>query len=151
MKVIFVCRANICRSFIAERVFRRKLKENNRNDIEVSSAALYDMGRASADPRSVELLNKKGFDGYGHKSRPLTEDMIAEANKVIAMEGAHQEVIIDKYPDAEGKVYLLKSFSENYNGLDEDIKDPSGRSDYHYRLCFAEIYMAVEGLTKRCI
>lgn len=136
---------------MAERVFRRKLKENNRNDIEVSSAALYDMGRASADPRSVELLNKKGFDGYGHKSRPLTEDMIAEANKVIAMEGAHQEVIIDKYPDAEGKVYLLKSFSENYNGLDEDIKDPSGRSDYHYRLCFAEIYMAVEGLTKRCI
>lgn len=136
---------------MAERVFRRKLKENNRNDIEVSSAALYDMGRASADPRSVELLNKKGFDGYGHKSRPLTEDMIAEADKVIAMEGAHQEVIIDKYPDAEGKVYLLKSFSENYNGLDEDIKDPSGRSDYHYRLCFAEIYMAVEGLTKRCI
>lgn len=151
MKVIFVCRANICRSFMAERVFRRRLKEHNRNDIEVSSAALYDMGRASADPRSVELLNKKGFDGYGHKSRPLTEDMIAEANKVIAMEGAHQEVIIDKYPDAEGKVYLLKSFSENYNGLDEDIKDPSGRSDYHYRLCFAEIYMAVEGLTKRCI
>ncbi|MBW2003984.1 MAG: hypothetical protein JRI72_05135 [Deltaproteobacteria bacterium] len=136
---------------MAERVFRRRLKEHNRNDIEVSSAALYDMGRAPADPRSVELLNKKGFDGYGHKSRPLTEDMIAEADKVIAMEGAHQEVIIDKYPDAEGKVYLLKSFSENYNGLDEDIKDPSGRSDYHYRLCFAEIYMAVEGLTKRCI
>jgi len=136
---------------MAERVFRRRLKENNRKDIEVSSAALYNFERASADPRSVELLNKKGFDGYGHKSRPLTEDMIAEADKVIAMEGAHQEVIIDKYPDAEGKVYLLKSFSENYNGLDEDIKDPSGRSDYHYRLCFAEIYMAVEGLTKRCI
>lgn len=136
---------------MAERMFRRRLKEHNRNDIEVSSAALYDMGRVSADPRAVDLLNKKGFDGYGHRSRLLTGDMIAEADKVIAMERAHQEVIIDKYPVAECKVYLLKSFSENYNGLDEDIKDPSGRSDYHYRLCFAEIYMAIDGLTKRCI
>lgn len=151
MHIIFVCTANICRSFMAERVLRRKLKENNRNDIEVSSAALYGFERASADPRAVELLNKKGFDGYGHKSRPLTEDMIAKADKIIAMEGAHQKAIIDRYPDAEGKVYLLKSFSENYTGLDEDIKDPYALSDYHYRLCFAEIYMAVEGLIKRCI
>lgn len=139
---------------MAERVFRRKLKESNCNDIndiKVSSAALYDLERAPSDPKAVEILNKKGLDGYGHKSRPLTEDMIAEADKIIVMEGEHKEMIIDKYPDAEGKVYLLKSFSGNYNGLDEDIKDPYGLSDYHYRLCFAEIYMAVEGLIKRCI
>jgi len=136
---------------MAERVLRRSLKEHNCKGIEVSSAGLYDMGGAPGDPKAVEILNKKGLDGYDHRSRLLTEDMIAEADMIIVMEGVHKETIVDKYPDAESKVYLLKSFSGDYKGLDEDIKDPSGRSDYHYRLCFAEIYMAVEGLIRRCI
>lgn len=136
---------------MAERILKRRLKEHNCKDVEVSSAGLSDMDGAPGDPKAVEILNKKGLDGYGHRSRLLTEDMIAEADMIIVMEGVHKETIVDKYPDAEGKVYLLKSFSEEFKGADQDIKDPSGLSDYHYRLCFAEIYMAVEGLIRRCI
>jgi general secretion pathway protein A len=121
MKILFICTANICRSFIAERIFRKKSDENGRSDIEVSSASLIDMESAPADPRTFDILEEKGFDGHGHKSRLLTEDMVAGADKIIVMETIQKEMIIDKYPDAEDKIYLLKSFSgEIYSSEHEE-------------------------------
>lgn len=151
MEILFVCAGNICRSFMAERILRKKLMENNCNYIEISSAALYNIEGVPGDPKAVEMLIEKGFNGYGHKSQLLTDDMVAGVDKIIVMESAQKKMIIDKYPDAEGKIYLLKSFSGDDHESHKDIKDPYGLSDYHYRLCFAEIYMAVEGLVKKCI
>ena len=154
MKILFVCTANICRSFMAERIFRKKSEENGRSDIEVSSASLVDMEGTPADPKTVNILKEKGFDGNGHKSRLLTEDMVAETDMILVMERRHREMIIENYPDAEEKVVLLKPFSggcaqPGSNDMD-DIRDPYKLSTYHYRLCFAEIYLAIEGVLK-CI
>lgn len=154
MKIIFVCTANICRGFMAERIFRKKLEENGRSDIEVSSASLVDMEGAPADPKTVDILKEKGFDGNGHKSRPLTEDMVAETDMILVMEQRHREMLIENHPDVEEKTFFLKPFSRSCaqpgsNDMD-DIRDPYKLSSYHYRLCFAEIYLAVEGLLK-CI
>lgn len=152
MKILFVCTANICRSFTAERILKGKLKEKECDVEEVSSAGLSDvMEGMPGDPRAVEMLVEKGFDGHGHESRLLTGDMVAEADKIIVMENIHREEIVDKYPDAEDITHLLKAFSADYNGSNSDIKDPYGLLNYHYRLCFAEIYLAVEGLVKKCI
>ena len=134
---------------MAERIFRKKSEENGCSDIEVSSASLIDMEGSPADPRVIDILEEKGFDGHGHRSRLLTEDMVAGADKIIVMESIQKEMIIDKYPDAEDKIYLLKSFSGEIDRSNDNIKDPYGLSSYHYRLCFAEIYMAVERLCKK--
>ena len=139
---------------MAERIFRKKSDENGRSDIEVSSASLVDMEGSPADPMVVDILEEKGFDGYGHKSRPLTQDMIVEADMILAMERQHREMLIENYPDAEEKVFLLKPFFGGYTKLSggdmDDIRDPHNLSSYHYRLCFAEIYLAIEGMLK-CI
>ncbi|MCK4469683.1 MAG: hypothetical protein KAU60_15165 [Desulfobacterales bacterium] len=139
---------------MAERIFRKKSEENGRSDIEVSSASLIDMESAPADPRTLDILKEKGFDGHGHKSRLLTEDMVAGADKIIVMESIQKEMIIENYPDAEEKVFLLKPFfggCARLSGGDmDDIRDPYKLSSYHYRLCFAEIYLAIEGMLK-CI
>ncbi|MDO9528569.1 MAG: low molecular weight protein arginine phosphatase [Syntrophales bacterium] len=151
MKILFVCTGNICRSFMAERILKKKLTENNCSNIEVSSAGVYSIEGVPGDPRAVKILTENGFNGYGHKSKLLTDEMVADADKIIVMENTHKKMIIDKYPDAEGKIFLLKSFSEDDHELYKDIKDPYGLSDYFYRLCFAEIYMTIEGLVKKCI
>jgi len=59
-------------------------------------------------------------------------------------------LILDQYPQAEGKVRLLKSYSRDYSEADGDIRDPHRMSIYHYRLCFSEIYLSIQGLLK-CI
>jgi len=139
---------------MAERIFRKRSEENGHSDIEVSSASLFDMEGAPADPGAVDILEEKGFDGYGHKSRPLTEDMVAETDMILVMERQHREMLIENYPDAKGRVFLLKPFFSGCSQMDggdmDDIKDPYNLSSYHYRLCFAEIYLAVEGVLK-CI
>jgi protein-tyrosine phosphatase len=154
MKILFVCTANICRSFMAERIFKKKLDENGRSDILVLSAALLDMKNAPADPNAVSILDENGFDGNGHNSKLLTEDMAVKADMILVMTLQHRKKIIENYPDAKDKTFLLKPFSitcfpQGYNDYD-NIVDPYRLSDYQYRACFTEIYMAVEGLIK-CI
>ena len=136
---------------MAERIFRKKLEEKGRSDIEVSSASLIDMEGSRADPRAIEILTRKGFDCHGHRSRLLTKDMVAGADKIIVMESIQKEMIIDKYPDAEDKISLLKSFFGDVCRSNDNIKDPYRLSGCHYRLCFAEIYMSVERLCEKCI
>ena len=150
MKILFVCTANIVRSFMAERILIERLKEDKKIGIDVSSAAVIDMDGIPADPTAVEILHERGLDGAGHHSKLLTEDMVSQADMIIVMEGIHKKIILGQYPEAEGKIHLLKSFSLDYNEEYADIKDPYKLSIFQYRLCFSEIYIAMAGLMK-CI
>lgn len=150
MTVLFVCTANINRSFMAERIFRGELKKRRKQNVHVSSAALIDMKGEPADPVAVKLLGANGYDEADHQSRLLTEEMVVQADLILVMEGNQRKLILDQYPSAEGKVKLLKSCSRDYTEADGDIRDPHRLSIFHYRLCFSEIYLSIQGLMK-CI
>ena len=146
MHVLFVCTANINRSFMAEVIFKARSRKHGKQHITVSSAALVDMKEAPADPVAVKTLLENGFEGTDHHSRLLTEEMVSAADIISVMEEAQRRLIIERYPEAEAKVRLLKSFMKGYQGIDTDIKDPYRMPVYYYRLCFSEIYLAVEGM-----
>jgi protein-tyrosine phosphatase len=135
---------------MAEKILRGELKKRRKHDVHVSSAALIDMKGGLADPVAVKLLKASGYDDAGHQSRLLTEEMVAQADLILVMEGNQRQLILDQYPPAEGKVKLLKSYSRGYAEADGDIGDPYRMSIYHYRLCFSEIYLAIKGLLQ-CI
>jgi len=150
MKILFICMANIVRSFMAERILKGKLDKINRKDVDVFSAGLIDMDGMPADPIAAGILSDHGFEGTDHHAQLLTEDMISLADMIIVMENIHRKMIIDQFPDAAEKISLLKSFSRDYSDAFEDIRDPYKLTMYHYRLCFSEIYFSIEGLVK-CI
>jgi protein-tyrosine-phosphatase len=149
-RILFVCSGNLCRSFMAESIFRKQLKKRAFPHVRAESAGLLDLGGAAADPQAVSILREKGIDGSGHRSRLLSAEMVDRADRVLVMEEAQREELLRRHPGAEGKVRLLKSFSPLGDGGNLDIEDPHGREPYHYRSCFAEIYFSLEGLF-RCI
>jgi len=146
--ILIVCKANIVRSYMAEGILREKLRKANKNDVRVLSAGLIDMQGAPADPTAEQLLREAGFQFPGHQSKLLDGDMVEKADLILVMESSQKEALLDAYPQVSSKVHPLKIFSEDYNGVDIDIRDPYRQSIFIYRLCFSEIYLAIDGLLK---
>jgi hypothetical protein len=51
----------------------------------------------------------------------------------------------DQYPEALPKLRVLKSYLPDMGSAEtaEHVRDPHRRSIFHYRLCFAEITLAM--------
>ena len=152
MKILFVCNANIVRSFMAERMLKSLLESRGVQDVEVVSAGLMDMQGAPADLTVRQILQESGIDDEGHRSGVVNEAIIKEADLIVTMEKKQLQIIGDQYPRAMDKLRLLKSYlpDQVYGEAAGDIKDPYRRSIFQYRLCFAEISLAMEELIK-CI
>ena len=152
MRILFVCNANIVRSFMAERVLKRLLKSHGIREVEVSSAGLLDMQGAPADTMARQILRENGIEDEGHHSQVVNEVMIGEADLIVTMEMKQLQIIGDQYPLAMDKLRALKSYlpEPDYGKISGDIKDPYGQSIFYYRLCFAEISLSMKELIK-CI
>jgi protein-tyrosine phosphatase len=146
MHVLFVCTANINRSFMAEVIFKERRKKHGKQHITASSAALVDMKGAPADPIATKILLESGFDGTDHHSTLLADQLVSESDIIGVMEEKQRRIILERFPEAEAKIHLLKSYTKGYQDTDPDISDPYRMSVYYYRLCFSEIYLAVEGM-----
>jgi protein-tyrosine phosphatase len=152
VNILFVCNANIVRSFMAERVLKSLLKSRGIRDVEVSSAGLLDMKAASADTIARQILREYGIDDEGHVARVVNADMIRDADLIVTMEKTQLQLIGDQYPEVMPKLRVLKSYLPHSTSTEaaEDVRDPYRRSIFHYRLCFAEISLAMGGMIK-CI
>ncbi|MEO5920753.1 MAG: low molecular weight phosphotyrosine protein phosphatase, partial [Pseudolysinimonas sp.] len=70
-RICFVCTGNICRSPMAEAIFRRLIAEKRLGRrLAVSSAATGDWHVGErADARTIAALGKLGYDATGHRAR----------------------------------------------------------------------------------
>ena len=87
-RLCFVCLGNICRSPAAEMVMRRMLADEGlAGDVEVSSAGLGDWHVGEqADPRSLEVLATRGYDGSAHRARQIDKAWFPDLDLVVAMD-----------------------------------------------------------------
>src|SRR5947207_5022323 len=96
--VLFVCTGNICRSPIAEGLFRRLL--GNRKDIEVVSAGIHAVRGQPPSAHAIEVCAEDGVNIRALRSQPLTAALIERATHIFAMTGAHVEAISMLFPHA---------------------------------------------------
>ncbi len=139
--VLFICTGNICRSPIAEGLFRRLLQ--NRKDIEVCSAGVHAVRGQPPSPHAVDVCAEAGVDIRGQRSQPLTMNLIERATHIFAMTGAHVEAVQMLFPDAAEKTFLLREFEEAGSTCWRDVPDPIGLGRDVYNTCAETIKNAL--------
>jgi len=131
--VLFVCTGNICRSPIAEGLFRRLI--GNRKDIEVASAGVHAVRGQPPSLYAVEVCAEEGTDISDLRSEPLTPTLVNRATHIFAMTGAHLETIQTLFPHTAEKTFLLREFEEPGTTVWRDIPDPIGLGREVYEDC----------------
>jgi len=131
--VLFVCTGNICRSPIAEGLFRRLL--GNRKDIEVASAGVHAVRGQPPSLYAVQVCEEEGVDISGLRSQPLTAALVDRATHIFAMTGAHLETIEMLFPQGAEKSFLLREFEQPGTTVWRDMPDPIGLGREVYEDC----------------
>jgi glycine hydroxymethyltransferase len=131
--VLFVCTGNICRSPIAEGLFRRLT--GNRKDIEVASAGVHAVRGQPPSLYAVEVCAEEGTNISDLRSQPLTGALVDQATHIFAMTGAHLETIQTLFPQSAEKTFLLREFEEPGTTVWRDVPDPIGLGREVYEDC----------------
>ena len=131
--VLFVCTGNICRSPIAEGLFRRLI--GNRKDIEVLSAGVHAVRGQPPSLYAVQVCAEEGTDISDLRSQPLTAALVDRATHIFAMTGGHLETIQTLFPHGAEKSFLLREFEEPGTTVWRDVPDPIGLGREVYEDC----------------
>ena len=127
---------------MAEGLFERMIAE--RPDLRVLSAGVSTYPGQPPSAHAVEVLEELGVDISHHRSKPLSEKVIDEADWIVAMTRSHLDSIIYLFPRAAEKVYLLREFEPGATSL--DVADPIGMGLEAYRAAREIIRNGLPGL-----
>ncbi|MBU6409828.1 MAG: serine hydroxymethyltransferase [Verrucomicrobia bacterium] len=144
--ILFVCTGNVCRSPMAEGLFRRAV--HGRGEFRVLSAGVGAADGQPPTPHSVAAMRELGFDISTQRSRALTAELVREADYIFGMTHAHVDTIGLLYPLAAEKTFLLREFDDTLEPFEKDISDPIGGPYDVYVNCRDQIEQGIASLLK---
>ncbi|MER9329277.1 low molecular weight protein-tyrosine-phosphatase [Mesorhizobium sp. M0488] len=137
--ILFVCLGNICRSPLAEGIFRAVLAERSQGrDILLDSAATggWEVGSAP-DPRSVAVALRHGLDISGQRARKITPPDFSRFDLIFGMDRSNVADLKALAPAAmRDRIHLFLEFAQ---GKIRDVPDPY----YDGPEAFAEVYRMI--------
>jgi RpiB/LacA/LacB family sugar-phosphate isomerase len=144
--ILFICTGNVCRSPMAEALFRRAVER--RGDFRVLSAGLGAVDGQPPTAHSVTAMRELGVDISGQRSRALTADLLRQADFVFGMTHSHVDTIGLLYPAAAEKTFLLREFDESLDQFEKDISDPIGSPYDVYAHCREQIEQGITSILR---
>ena len=90
--LLFVCTANICRSPMAEAMFKQILEDRDTSgEWIVASAGTWGLDGAPAAAGSQAAMNAKGIDISNHSARSVDQEILQSFDLILTMENGHKE------------------------------------------------------------
>ena len=138
MKILFLCLGNICRSPMAEAVFRQMVKGKGLADvIEVDSAGLGGWHAGERPHKGTrEILTKYGIAHDDIRSRQIRHTDIADFDYIVAMDEDNMQGLKALGAKPGPKVFRLLDLVEERQ--DKNVPDP------YYIGNFEEVYDLVQ-------
>ncbi|MDQ5911194.1 MAG: low molecular weight protein-tyrosine phosphatase [Pseudomonadota bacterium] len=126
VRVLFICMGNICRSPVAEGVFRRVLEGAGLSEkVHVDSAGThsYHIG-APPDTRSQATALRRGLDLSGLRARRVTVADFAEFDYLLAMDRDNLRDLLELCEDSalSNRVQLFLDFAPHLP--EREVPDP---------------------------
>ena len=144
-KIMFVCHGNICRSPMAEFIFKDMLvKKGIQNDFFVASSATSteEIGNPVYPPAKAELA-KHGISCEGKRAVQIKKSDYDKYDLFVVMDGNNIRNISRIFgDDPECKVHKLM----DYTGRGGDVADPW--YSYRFDVAYQDIYEGCEALLK---
>ncbi len=144
--ILFVCTGNVCRSPMAEGLFRQAMA--GRNDFQVFSAGLGAVDGQPPSPFAVQAMREIGIDISHQRSRRLTAEDVEKADYIFGMTHSHVDTVTLLYPQAAEKTFLLREFDDTLDPFEKDISDPIGGSYEVYVNCRDQIEQGIASLVR---
>ena len=147
LSILFVCLGNICRSPVAEEVFRQLVAEAGLTDqigCDSAGTSSYHLGQLP-DIRTRQNALQHGLT-LTHRARRMTGEDLARFTYIITMDEANYESVMKLTQRAVGlvhddTVFLLREF-------DPAVSDQPNVPDPYYE--GPEVFEEVYQITHRC-
>lgn len=147
-RVEFVCTGNICRSPMGEVILRELLEREGLSDkviVDSAGTGSWHLGEP-ADPRTVQALQRGGYDGRAHRAKQLTPPDLAERDLVLVADRGHLDEVERMAQHVEGAaaVRLMREFDPTADK--DEVDDPYFGDDAGFDRCRDEVEAACRGL-----
>jgi len=146
--ILFVCMGNICRSPLAEGVFRHMTAQSDdlKIELQIDSAGThaYHTGEPP-DTRAVAAAKRRGIDISMLRARAISEADFANYDIIIAMDRENHALLKRRFNPRARHVRLFMSYAGERNG---DVPDPyyGGQLGFEHALDLIE--RGAQGLLK---
>ncbi len=123
VKILFICLANVCRSYMAQEILKNLSEKNNRTDIEAFSRGTFVDPELKVPKKINNFLLKNGITPASHIPTQYSRKDLETSDLILVMERYQYEEITDRYSEFTDKIYLLNEYISNDK---KDVPDPIG-------------------------
>jgi len=145
---LFICYGNLMRSPMAEAMLKHVLAERGIDGIVVRSAGLHAVSGREAHPWALAVSRELGVPLDGHRSQPLTPELVASTDIIFAMDFENVAELETRYPDAKHKIVLLSRYADGRQ-RNREIPDPYFGNIETTRRCYSVLGECVDNVARQ--